>query len=118
MVISMLCLRLAVVFALTTATAVQNVNTSCSPYDVFALHHPQTEGRFSVAKDEMMLHKVDHEQRDVEALLAFKHGITSDPMRSFSNWNSTNSENVCLWNGVWCRKHNNRLVAIILMRSF
>ncbi|GLJ38931.1 hypothetical protein SUGI_0793650 [Cryptomeria japonica] len=113
--IAMLFLVLAMAFTLTAANAIQNANTSSSPYDVFALHHPYTEGRLSVTKDRMLLHKVYDENKDVEALLSFRHGITADPMRSLFNWTSTNSENLCSWTGVWCTKHTNRVVAIILL---
>ena len=55
-----------------------------------------------------------HDKRDLEALLSFKKAITSDPFRSLSNWTTDNSENVCLWNGIWCRRRTKRVVAIIL----
>lgn len=61
---------------------------------------------------------MDAEKRDVEALLSFKKALTSDPTGSLSNWTADNSENVCQWTGISCRKHTKRVVAIILPGLF
>ncbi|KAH9319075.1 hypothetical protein KI387_020844, partial [Taxus chinensis] len=55
----------------------------------------------------------DHES-DVENLLSFKNAITLNPMQSLSTWTVNNSEQLCSWNGIWCRKGTQRVVAIIL----
>ena len=54
------------------------------------------------------------EKRDVDGLLCFKKGITSDPRGYLSNWIVENKENVCSWEGIWCRKHTRRVVVIYL----
>jgi hypothetical protein len=46
--------------------------------------------------------------RDVEALLSFRKGITSDPYGSLLNWTAENSEKVCSWTGIWCRKRTKK----------
>ena len=38
-----------------------------------------------------------HEKRDVDGLLCFKKGITSDPRGYLSNWTAENEEKVCSW---------------------
>lgn len=55
-----------------------------------------------------------HEKRDVEALLAFKKHIKSDPTGRLSNWTPENSQQVCSWHGITCRQHSKRVVAVIL----
>ena len=55
-----------------------------------------------------------HDRRDVEALLSFRDEVISDPHGSLLNWTAQNSQNVCSWNGIRCRKRTNRVVAITL----
>jgi len=40
---------------------------------------------------------------DLQALLDFKHGITSDPNGALNNW--TTRSHFCHWNGVNCQMH-------------
>jgi len=55
-----------------------------------------------------------HDGSDVEALLSFRNAVRSNPSGSLLNWTAQNSQNVCSWNGVWCKKRTNRVVAITL----
>ncbi|KAF8022003.1 hypothetical protein BT93_G2208 [Corymbia citriodora subsp. variegata] len=52
-------------------------------------------------------------ETDRSALLAFKAGITKDPLGVLSSWNNT--VNHCQWHGVTCsRRHHNRVTALDL----
>jgi hypothetical protein len=59
----------------------------------------------------------DRHKRDVEALLAFRKAITYDNAGLLSNWTAHNSNSMCSWNGIWCRRNTERVVAIILPQS-
>ena len=54
------------------------------------------------------------DRKDVEALVSFRNGVKFDPYGSLLNWTAQNSERVCSWNGIRCRKGTNRVVAITL----
>jgi Leucine-rich repeat (LRR) protein len=58
-----------------------------------------------------------HENRiDLQALLDFKQGITSDPNEALSNW--TMSSHFCHWNGVTCTTARPwRVLALVLSNS-
>ncbi|XP_056162542.1 probable LRR receptor-like serine/threonine-protein kinase At3g47570 isoform X2 [Syzygium oleosum] len=52
-------------------------------------------------------------ETDISALLAFKAGITKDPLKVLSSWN--NMVNLCQWYGVTCsRRHHNRVTILDL----
>ena len=52
-------------------------------------------------------------ETDRLALIAFKDGITQDPLGMLSSWN--NSLQFCWWSGVYCsRRHVNRVTGLIL----
>ncbi|KAL3732331.1 hypothetical protein ACJRO7_029062 [Eucalyptus globulus] len=52
-------------------------------------------------------------ETDRSALLAFKVGITEDPLGVLSSWNNT--VNLCQWFGITCsHRHHNRVSALIL----
>eukprot|EP01018_Ginkgo_biloba_P037983 Gb_04197 [translate_table: standard] len=41
---------------------------------------------------------------DLQSLISFKKAILADPNASLSAWTATNSENVCSWRGIRCKK--------------
>ncbi|XP_026432248.1 putative receptor-like protein kinase At3g47110 isoform X2 [Papaver somniferum] len=58
----------------------------------------------------------DNKSNDQLALLAFKDGITEDPLGTLSSWNSDNDTlHYCKWRGVTCsRRHPSRVTMLNL----
>jgi hypothetical protein len=129
-------LRLATTIALDTVSEA-TISYSMKPYRSSHIHglyhdylHDRVRGRsasvqphdFVLKEDEGNLEHAEftassmdaHDRRDVEALLSFRKALTSDPDGSLLNWTAENSDNVCSWNGIFCRKRTKRVVAIIL----
>jgi len=58
------------------------------------------------------------EKRDLDALLSFRKAITADPFGKLSHWTAENSDNICSWYGIRCRRHTTRVVAIDLREEY
>ncbi|KAI3932968.1 hypothetical protein MKW98_029201 [Papaver atlanticum] len=60
----------------------------------------------------------DNESSDRLSLIAFKKGITQDPLGILSSWNDkNNSLHFCEWRGVACSRHHPSRVTKINLRS-
>ena len=119
-------LLLSMLASLPSATAIYNSSTSDpyshpslyddhqSLYDHILAHHSGSERM--VKEDEVILSSMDaREKRDLDALLAFRKAVTSDPYGWLSNWTANNAKNMCSsWFGVSCRQQTRRVVAIEL----
>ena len=62
----------------------------------------------------ILLSMAAHSKKDIDALLSFRKAIRTDPYGKLSNWTAENSENICSWYGVRCRKNTTRVMAIDL----
>ena len=123
-------LLLSMLASLPSATAIYNSSTSDpyshpslyddhqSLYDHILAHHSGSERM--VKEDEVILSSMDaREKRDLDALLAFRKAVTSDPYGWLSNWTANNAKNMCSsWFGVSCRQQTRRVVAIELSAGF
>jgi len=112
-------MRLTITMAMNTVTA-ETISYSMKQYHSSHIReephgfYPVMGGIASLQPHEIVLKKDEGNLEDVEALLSFRKALTSDPDGSLLNWTSENSDNVCFWNGIFCRKRTKRVVAMIL----
>eukprot|EP01018_Ginkgo_biloba_P025816 Gb_03419 [translate_table: standard] len=68
-----------------------------------------------VMLDECQMEKEEARMEDVRSLMLFRKAISTDPNALLFAWTTTNSENVCSWRGIRCRKGSRRVVALVLL---
>ena len=118
-VASMLKLLCFVIMATTIATVGSSMK---KPYNHLVFNRVLDDDDFVLSPIERKLEESEFtpsmdalpDRRDVEALLSFRNAVTFDPYGSLLKWTAQNSERVCSWNGIRCRKGTNRVVSITL----